>query len=203
MKKYLISGMPPGYSGTGRLLDALIPNAKKDGFKVIMPVLTPPLSLLVKNRDIKGLRKKIIYNKITRKIIFHIQTAHIKNAIILFLHPQSAGFKRFLSLIKSNEMYYYVLDNSFFCARSYNNNPITEKECFICLKNPEKILPECMPCPVRYEKQKYINYLKKLKKYADRLVFFAQNENQKKLLIKSRAHNLCRKSFSMIQTKVL
>ena len=114
-------------------------------------------------------------------LIFFIKVLSIKNSRILLLHPQTIGFELFFKINKRNKIYYYVMDNSFFCVRSYNVHPLQDKECLQCL-DVLKPLAECKPSPVSMSLNQNLKNLKRLKNESMSILFLSQNKNQKSLL---------------------
>lgn len=177
-KKYIVSGIPPSNGGVGRLMKRLVPVAKARNYRIVTKKNDESISLLIGNKKYLSAIYKII-RRIAGWFNFHLKMLFIKNTIIVFIHPQTAGFKNLLRLINNNnKVYYYVMDNSFFCIRSYNVNPKTEDECLRCIGNPDRNLQECQPSPVNYSKKSNIKYLKDLKKHSNQIQFLAQNHNQ-------------------------
>ena len=97
-------------------------------------------------------------------IFFNFKILFIKNTKIIIIHPQTIGYDLFFRLLKYNRIFLYVMDNSFFCVRSYNVHPILENECLQCI---DKLSPheECDPSPVLMSQTKNIKHLENLKKY--------------------------------------
>ena len=148
-KALLISGLPPGSSGTGRFLEYF----RGEFFDIFEFIhLGGPYD--------KEIRKKINL---------------IKNRQILIVHPQSIGFKLFRTIVLNNACFLYVMDNSFFCGASYNILSRENKPCFRCLKSR-----------IHEEKENCTNLwnFKDFSDLADKIYFFAQNLNQRKLLVK-------------------
>ena len=148
-KALLISGLPPGSSGTGRFLE-YFRGEFSDIFEFIH--LGGPYD-----------------NEVRKKIRL------IKNRQILIVHPQSIGFELFRTIVLKNTCFLYVMDNSFFCGASYNIIPRENKPCFRCLKSR-----------IHEKKENCTNLwnFKDFSDVADKIRFFAQNKNQKKLLKK-------------------
>jgi hypothetical protein len=180
--KYLISGIGPGKSGVGRLMTALIPEYTKRGYKVIY------------KRDEKSIRKLLNEKKYFLGIIeyavrlfaqlyFSLKIKTIINSDIIFIHPQTAGFDKLLKLLKRNSINFYLMDNSFFCIKSYNMNPESHEECLHCLGNIDP-LELCNPFPVKINKFENILFLKELKKNSNQITFFTQNKLQSELVKK-------------------
>lgn len=186
--RYLISGIGPGNSGVGRLMKVLVPEYQESGYKVIYKRENKSIrEFLNSRRYISAVTEyllRYVYN-----VLFLFKTFFIKNSEIIFLHPQTAGFNLFLNLIKKNQVSLYVMDNSFFCIRSYNTHPFKNIECIKCIKNidPHKL---CKPFPVKMKRSKNIVYLEKLQKNAERIKFLSQNALQTQLLKKHFGSNI-------------
>ncbi len=114
-------------------------------------------------------------------LAFNLKCYFIKSATVVVIHPQTIGFARLFRLIERNEVSIYVVDNSFFCVRSYNTHPVTNTECLTCVGSiePDEL---CQPFPVGMDKEKNVSYLKKLHQYSSALTFLAQSELQRQLL---------------------
>ena len=122
-----------------------------------------------------------ILTRILHNYIFSSRLFFIKNSKVLLIHPQTIGFNLFFRLKKHNKIFYYVMDNSFFCVRSYNTHPIQNKECLQCL-DVLKPLAECKPSPVSMSLNQNLKHLKMLKNESISILFLSQNKNQKSLL---------------------
>lgn len=159
-RKILLSGVSAGHGGTGKFFASLIPIAAAEGFEVIQP---PPMQFFTPDD----------WN--------NLQT--IKDADVVILHPQYLGIHIPLVLIaNNNRLSIMVLDNGFFCIRSYNYRGQDFQACLDCLGDPSKVHPSCSPEPIPYGKETNIAALKELQKLSDRISFFCQNKQQKKLL---------------------
>ncbi|WP_155834698.1 hypothetical protein [Leptolyngbya sp. PCC 6406] len=189
MKKYLVSGVPISDSGVGRLMKNMVPEAKARGYVIITPPLLKPIKKMFRERHYPGAFREII-DRSFGKLFFNLKLLLIRKSLVLFLHPQTFGFSKLFLLAKSNKLYLYVMDNSFFCIRSYNIHPDNGAECLRCLGNPEKVLQGCQPYPVLYAKSKNISALKTLMKLSSKITFLAQNKNQKVLLEKHFDENI-------------
>lgn len=179
MKKYLISGIAPSEGGVGYLMKGLDPLANKYGYEVIYPTHV--------NKSIR----KFLFNpfvvipEILRrrnsKNNFMSKLKAIKDAEVILIHPQTIGYNTFIELLKKNTLVKtYVMDNSFFCIKSYNT--INGSECLKCLNNLEACDESCFPFPIKYRKSINLQYLNEYKKYASKVVFYAQNKRQELLL---------------------
>ena len=176
----LISGLPPSSGGVGRLMQALIDNSN-DHVEVIFVQEKGPIKRYLANRKFLSFFCEV-YKRIISRTIFFIRLFFMKNEVCLCIHPQTIGFALLLRVIKRNEVYLYVMDNSFFCITSYNYDPIEKKECFNCLNFNKGPMKQCKPFPVNYKLTENIKYLKKLYKLRLQIKFLAQNINQEKLL---------------------
>lgn len=180
-KKILVSGIAPSNSGAGRLMKRIVPHARQFDFSIVCRRQNESLRKMLEGKCLLAAVKELAARKID-SLIFLVRTLLIRNSKVLFMHPQSTGFEILFKLIKTNQVYFYVMDNSFFCLRSYNNHPVTHTECLICVNNSANALSQCMPFPVNYPRSKNIEYLKKLKIVSKEVFFLAQNEKQKELL---------------------
>jgi hypothetical protein len=177
----LISGIPPSMGGVGRLIKNLLPIAHKEGYVTILK----RESLSVRGMCVNLSFIKILTelnHRILDSFTFFLKTYFLKNKSILFVHPQTAGMGLLNRLIQKNKIYLYVMDNSFFCIRSYNVHPMHGGECLNCLGNPSHIHPQCYPFPIRGNSKKMVDELWVLKKNVDKIIFLAQNLNQERLL---------------------
>lgn len=160
--RYLISGLPPGDSGTGKFLSALVPIAIQSGFTPIHPSPDNTFSRIEK-----------------------IKVCEIRNSEVVLLHPQLLGFELFRQLVESNvKISMYVLDNSFFCIRSYNYRPERQGECLDCLGNIRQCHSTCQPHPATTTRDRNLEFLEWLQSVASTISFFCQTESQKRLLEK-------------------
>ena len=107
----------------------------------------------------------------------------------MFVWPQIIGFDVVLKSIKHNKVILYIMDNSFFCIRSYNIHPTRNNECLDCLGfiKPHKL---CFPFHRNYKKFKNIEYLNLLKDHSHKIIFYSQNNLQKLLLKKHFGNNI-------------
>ncbi|MDC0358583.1 hypothetical protein OAO01_07185 [Oligoflexia bacterium] len=159
--KFLLSGLAPGSTGTGRFLEALIPYAREAGYEIIHPP--------------EGVRFGPSE---------HAQLSPINDADVIILHPQTLGFGLVLNLARNNNrVALFVLDNSFFCMQSYNHRPDQRGECLDCLTNTSNCSPNCKPFPVKYSRDENIQFLQELSQLASKIRFFCQTETQKQLVL--------------------
>ncbi|SIS84499.1 hypothetical protein [Belliella pelovolcani] len=179
-RKIIVSGIGPGKGGVGRLINNIIVKKSEQ-----IDILFKPEKRSIKNLYYKKQYFNIIIEYLKRVRFFVLYFPKIwllsKREVIL-LHPQALGYNLFFRIVKRNKVYFYVMDNGFFCVKSYNNNPNTGNECFKCIGSSANIDENCNPFPINYERNKNISYLKKLKEISPSLIFLAQNKLQKKVL---------------------
>jgi len=179
MKKYLISGIGPSHSGVGYLMHKLLPIAHDNGFEVIYP-----------KHEMQSLRAnpynlffiiKELYQRYKDRFFFQQKINTIKNSEIVLIHPQTIGLQNFISLIAENSITkMYVMDNSFFCMRSYNT--LHGQECLQCLANLQEADVCCTPFPNNNSIKEYLIFQKKLMEYSPKIIFYTQNTNQSNLV---------------------
>lgn len=181
MRKYLVSGLGVSEGGVGRLMRNLVKQAKADGFVTVVRRTPQPIRRMLKQKKYLGVAFESLL-RVVDPVRFFLRVHTLRGAKIVLVHPQTAGFENFLKLVDKNRVYLYVMDNSFFCIRSYNLHPELEVECLRCLEGPRQTLPDCQPFPVDMKKQKNIEYLERFALVSDKIVFLAQNMSQAELI---------------------
>jgi len=179
----LISGLPPSSGGVGRLMKNLTPLAYDNGYLVVTRREAISFRSLLEANKFAALLRELSLRAYD-SLIFFIKTYFLINKTILFIHPQTAGIGLLNRLTSRNKVYLYVMDNSFFCIRSYNIHPILRNECTNCVGDPRRFHLQCSPFPVEGNQTKLVNGLHILQKNVNKLTFLAQNNNQSKLLKK-------------------
>lgn len=179
--KYLISGIGPGPGGVGALMKNLEPVSRRYGFRVLANWNRLPARQLLRQHRYFRVAQVVALKMLTRAQ-FHFATNSIKDSKIIFLHPQTAGFRTLIKLAQKNELFLYVMDNSFFCIRSYNFHPSRKTECLKCIASTANIDAECTPFPVKMNRDRNLDFLEQLHGIADQITFLCQNENQEKLI---------------------
>lgn len=187
-KKFLISGVGPGPAGVGRVVEYLILNSNNLGF------IFPPMgrSISVKKGLLSFKFKNIVCFFIDfvkfhiTKSSFNLKMRILKNKDVILLHPQTIGYKNVKRLILRNNVSIYVMDNSFFCIKSYNYLNSSEKACMLCLemsyRNAHK--NSCVSFPVDYDYEEYFSFVTFLKTHIQSINFIVQNQGQLDLLKK-------------------
>lgn len=181
MKKYLVSGLGVSDGGVGRLMRKLIVQAAAEDFSVIVRRNPQPIGRMIRNKKYFRAAAEVIF-RLFDSARFAWQVRGISGSVVVFVHPQTAGFSRFLNIVRKNKVYLYVMDNSFFCMRSYNLHPELESECLRCLSGPRSALPACQPFPVKVKKDENIAFLEEFERLSSKLIFLAQNSSQAQLV---------------------
>lgn len=176
---YLISGIGISSFGVGRFLKHL-DNLNEKAFFVVK---WKRIEAIKKNKSRKKYFKLIhtIVIQIFDLIFFYIRCCSIKNKEIIIIHPQTIGWKFTLHLMKRNTVHWYLIDNSFFCIKSYNYRS-NKGECIDCLGDVNNCSSECEPFPVNITKNKNLDILKKVYGLKGNMNFYCQNPSQEKLL---------------------
>lgn len=190
MQTYLISGIGPSEKGAGRLLKELIEyndTFNKNVEFIYFYAKSNMFTQLLKKTFVFEFAKSVYYKTLSISPTTN-RIGSIKNSTVLIMHPQTLGYDNLFQLsVNNNSLYIYVLDNSFFCLRSYNHIIGEFGPCLKCIGNgfQENALKNgCSPWPVQYAINKNIEYLKKLRSISKNITFFVQNKNQGKLIKK-------------------
>jgi hypothetical protein len=110
----VVTGMPPGKTGTGQMVAQLFTELRQRGVALRPFVAETWGDALIGE-------------------VAAIQEA--EGFPVLLLHPQTLGFERMLALVERLEVpvLMYLLDTGFFCIRSYNHLPGQAGPCHDCL----------------------------------------------------------------------
>jgi glycosyltransferase involved in cell wall biosynthesis len=164
---YLVSGIGPGPGGVGRFMDTIIPIAGRHGYRVIW-----------RPEKHETGRFRFVF----RRIRYYSALWRIKGKDVIVIHPQSLRWKEFFKLLSTNRVGLYVVDNSFFCIRSYNYREGDYAECLDCLGSLNRCHESCLPFPVFYPKDQNLAYLRQLAKISSEIRFICQNRGQESLV---------------------
>tara|TARA_Y100000389_G_C17459144_1_gene520359 strand:+ start:2190 stop:3308 length:1119 start_codon:yes stop_codon:yes gene_type:complete len=181
--KYIVCGIPPGSGGVGKLIEYL--NEKVDQSKY---VVLYPKTYNFKNRYIKT-----ILNLISRIIFFRVKLKSVKNKKIILMHHQSIGLKATKFLIDNNKKIdFYIMDNAFFCLKSYNYLEGQNKECLDCLGGNFKsaIENKCKVFPYKHSVYSNIKFLEYLKKQYQKINFYTLSNSNATLIKKHFGNNV-------------
>ncbi|WP_433833725.1 hypothetical protein [Flavobacterium anhuiense] len=193
-KKIIISGIGPGPAGVGRVLEYLIENSQN--FSFVYPAMGRKISIkdcILKLEFLKlFLCFVLIFKYYCKTIFYNSKLYFFKNKDLIVLHPQSIGFRKLERLIKRNNLSIYVMDNNFFCIKSYNYLKSIEKPCLLCLdmQYNNAVKNSCDSFPVYYSYEEYFDFLNVIKANIDKINFLTQNFGQKELLKKQFGENL-------------
>ncbi len=186
----VVSGIPPGESGTGRMMNQLIGKSSTPGVDMRFIYRARPavaLRPLVKQRKFGDLLKHGSAYMLGRlKFQAGIRRLMAKpSGKLLLMHPQTLGFELSIELLRSWEKgkaYIYVLDNSYFCVRSYNYIPGETEPCLRCLEGnfEQQAKHGCEPFPIKDPAA--IEYAKALYDLVrdGHVKLMSQNETQKR-----------------------
>ena len=169
--KYIISGLSPGKGGVPKLLEYLEENSSEN-FKI----LTPPKWRL-KNQYLNYYYQLIILK------LFRFRLLFLRGKDLILIHFQSIGLQTTKFLIKKNNSYLYLIDNTFFCLKSYNNRD--NIECLDCLYDSSKsITNNCKSLNYNYKNNQFIDFYDFLKENYNKIKFLTLSDTQSKLLKK-------------------
>lgn len=155
----IVTGIGGCSTGTGRLVEYL--DANNNGDYLIISLDSPYRDELI---------------AISRKL---------RGQNIVILHPQKIGYDLVVDLIEFNNVFWYVLDNGFFCIQSYNHRKGMMDCCLDCLGTTDfraATKHSCSSFPEKMQSSINIEFLKKIYQLKEKIVFLAQNEQQKELL---------------------
>ena len=128
MRTVVLSGIGKGSTGVGHLMETLE--------RSLLEKNVSHVSIVSKNGG-DGIRQLIkekkffkLFGVISNKIYIKVRAfiwmwiiASRKSVSVVVVHPQTLGFKYVIKLLRQrrSNFYIYVVDNSFFCIRSYNS----------------------------------------------------------------------------------
>ncbi|QNJ30621.1 hypothetical protein SynPROS91_00193 [Synechococcus sp. PROS-9-1] len=161
-------------------MNKLVPEYQSKGYDVITRRNAQSISRLIYRKRYLSVGIEI-FARVFGKIVFIVKCLGVFDGEIVFLHPQTAGYLLLFWLTLFNRVCVYVMDNSFFCIRSYNVHPLTRNECLECLGH---IRPHYLCAPAPEWMPKFVNtlYLSLFQVLSLRLKFLAQNTLQSELL---------------------
>lgn len=184
---YIISGIEPSKKGAGKFIQYFLSIAWKCRQDInIIYNHTPsnPVIKLLKRTGLFNLSKQIFY--LLKSTGSNLD--HIDNSTVFLFHPQTLGLLNSSKLIRSNrKIYFYLLDNFFFCMKSHNYTQLKGfNSCIDCLTNEIRQSASdngCSVQPIFYSVTLYLQFLDTLSNNLDKITFLAQNSNQKDLII--------------------
>ena len=189
----ILSGIPPGPSGTGGVISFLVREASIRKKQEVRFVFGPEASLLealrylirgqlLKAASLMSLRTGIpMRNALKEKAV-------IETRDIVLIHPQSMGFRETMEFIdrRTDPVWLYLMDSSYFCVRSYNYIPDEKTACLRCLGGDFGNIERygCVPFPK--PDAAALEYVQKLMEYVrtGRVTLISQNKSQAALASK-------------------
>ena len=173
---YFISGIGPGEAGVSGFYSYIEMLASKKNVSCIYPYKHKAFKRLFYNNKIEALfylLKISLY-----QLIFYIKILLLKPQKIILAHPQNIGLLLTIFIIlRHKKINYYVLDNSYFCIKSYNYHQ-KEGECLRCLGMEKLPYADCKSFPGIRPRFLHIIFIKFLLKNNKKIKFFFQNELQ-------------------------
>ena len=184
IKRYVISGIHPDVEkgGAGKFLWSLMECPEANNYIFMYPRKTKSIRNMLADRYYHSVLFEIIHRVINR-ILFCFRVFVVSHHDIIIFHPQSIGYRLVNRILKNaKSIKYFVLDNSYFCIKSYN--VLDKQECLHCLDNTDSIPDECTNKNKRIINN-YLIYQQMLISSSKKIEFFFQNHLQKKLFDKS------------------
>lgn len=183
MTVYVVSGIPPGPSGTGRFVSYLV----RSGVRVVFgdQYEVSRRTLLKQRRFVQAGRATARYHWRQLKLsLFLLLAARRSDIDLIVMHPQSLGMRRTIELLEAREHTgLYLLDSSYFCIRSYNFRAGESGPCLACLGNDAAGIARhgCKTWPTGEDfAPEYVRRLRRLVG-AGRVSLYAQNPTQAQL----------------------
>lgn len=133
----IVSGIGPGPSGTGRVLAELARDSKRLGVRLVVgPSRSKPLRTALGKRRVRDLLPAIA-DRLGGWLSPHVAYASgvLRRAdALVVIHPQTLGYDLVRRIVDSRAFtWFYVMDASFFCVRSYNHLADATGPCLKCL----------------------------------------------------------------------
>lgn len=178
MQKLIVSGINPSTSGVGRLMQRLASVAPEYEYEFIFPGPRESLRMSLEKGKL-GKAGSEISNRLRDLRSRNRLIAQVQGARVIAIHPQTLSWSNLFKLIENNnQVALYVMDNSFFCIKSYNHLEGTFEPCFRCIGGSFECADKCKKDAYRTT----TTSLRKLYSYKDNIEFFVQNENQLRLV---------------------
>lgn len=175
-KAIILSGIGPGPTGVGRFVDCL---SRIYGRQV-------EFIWIKANKSIRSLVAQRRYTSVTFEILgrlvsrfaFRVSTFLLKNRRIIIIHPQSIGLSNIQRLAKKNSVEFLLVDNFWFCRRSYN---YFAGACFSCINSiDQEKVKNCKTRPVPYSARTYERFYDFFQNSSFQI--YTQTESQAELL---------------------
>lgn len=178
-RSFMVCGIGAnGLGGVGRLISALSTKAKNEN----IPCLLGPGSAVSNKKSRVGFLA-LVARRLSFLVYTYILSLVLRRKQILFIHPQTTGWRALKNFARNNQVSLYVMDNSFFCIQSYNYRANKSGECLDCLryqKAPDRI---CRVFPRGFSTINYaLRQRSAINLVADRIRFLCQNDLQRRLI---------------------
>jgi len=177
LRPIIVSGIGPGNSGVGRFISALL--SLDNDVKIVSINVGPSLRLCLSNKRYISFFKEVFFRFVSRAT-FLLKILLIKNRNIIIVHPQTVGLGTVKFLSKYNTVQIYLVDNFWFCKKSYN--VLSGSACFRCLESIDSSSSICKVSPIPYTQKTYSDFYTFIKR-AD-IKFLVQTQTQKNLALK-------------------
>lgn len=185
----VLSGIPPGDSGTGRMIRQLVDQAKNSGLDINFVSRQRPASIrrLLKAGKVLS-AASVLLETAYQNIRFSLHCRRLlasRKGKLLLMHPQTLGFEltnRLLEIWPAGKAFIYILDSSYFCVRSYNYIPGETAPCLRCLggKFEARAQHGCTPFPVKDALAAAYTQVLYKATTEKRVNFLSQNDTQKR-----------------------
>ena len=193
---FIISGIGPGPGGVGNYMQYLIKVFKNQKHvKFIYPHRAG-----TKNRFLNKLIDITI-----NKPIFDIKLRLFNAQEIIILSHQCINFTSFSYLIKKyTKISLYLMDNAFFCIKSYNYIKGDNQECLKCIINGtgQAKINNCKSFPIEISKNSQLSRIALLKKFQKKIKFISLSKTNS-LLVEKFFGNDVNSSYSYFLTNEL
>ena len=179
--RYIISGIGKGSGGVGDYMQFIDENFKNENFKIITPI-----RLKIKNKYLAKLSDIISVN-----FFFRIKLLFLPKNDLTIVAQQFLGYSIMKNLLKRfNNIHLYIMDNSFFCLKSYNHIKNQNKACYKCLGGNfnNALINNCSSLPIQIPRKKFIKLNNLLLDYSSSIKFYFLS-NQNALLAKKHFGN--------------
>ena len=184
----IVSGIGPGPSGTGRVVAHLARNNTDLGVRLVVgPSRFTSLRAAIRSgrvRDLSAAMADRLAGRLRPRVAYWSGQLRRANTLVV-MHPQTLGYGFVARIVDSRAFtWFYVMDASVFCVRSYNYLPNATEPCFKCLSGPaaEAAANGCLDSVS--DGAGAAHFISHLRGAASRgaVGFFAQNDLQVRLL---------------------
>lgn len=195
MRNIILSGIDVNNGGVGRLLKELFKHCAND-IEVITLEKRGVNSDNIRTRIKRQLSRVPVIDWLVRRIFYFMKFKRrsgkkiqkIKDSNVMLIHIQTVGLDNIKTLLNNNnKVSVYIMDNSFFCVRSYNYISAENDACSRCIGDHDYLSAfrySCKPFPVNYSLNKNVKFLKWLHVIAYDITFYVQTDTQERIIKK-------------------